>query len=730
MTVLIKSLKNKTSRKKTSRKNICSFKTGSGCYKSLNDQQNGGHWVPTYKPESSSHSSSYYTQKELAEQKYQNLKKEFIKLNPNMDLDGDSQKQRREELLSQNHTTLEIDMMVKLLVTELVFNYEYTKILELFNYYKDDDDNINKLISCFFKKMSKEEWEKVVLAIEYKPRNFLSNEMNDKIWPEVKEIIEYKPFGSHKRSEESLEKARVEALEAALVIEKLDKILNYNQVYFEIIYYINKQETKETIQNKNVIKKILTAIFEIEDFKITKNHHQVFKPSELTEYSFLENKKKYINFDEWTVEDFDDIGYKNLALSHLLLNQSHYYNLDELFKGNLSEITKYMNYKKYLLKFLTDIPSVKVFYETCLSFVENKPYYFKYIKKIYNDISKLVFFNMLEKHKTDNQAIIEIIFYIMYLMTGGYGPTYNEHEHPYLRKTYMEFTPKEKSKFYLDFLFQFVHEPYNIEYIQYSKLKELVKCPEEYENDYVKFVIDTLKDTRILPSKLHLCDEFSKLNGLRLNSDEDLLNNLYGRFININGKIPFKFNTLENLRKHQYNIGSNRYQYSCENKACKTGYSFMSVPPIWYGLPTIWKKKNFLRMLVDDEIDPLKLKEAENMKNQPFDTVFTNLNINMLNLYEDYGFPYEELVEHKQDFIDLQNHIELNRLYIKDTQSFLDTKVYKQNQIDVKKDYVAMFLKKYPKKPIKGAGARLYKLSSKTNMTHNFKNKSKKKCKI
>ena len=72
MTLVIESFKNKTSRKKTSRKNICSFKTASGCYKSLNDQQNGGHWVPTYKPETSSR-GSYYDAEEVAKQKYQNL---------------------------------------------------------------------------------------------------------------------------------------------------------------------------------------------------------------------------------------------------------------------------------------------------------------------------------------------------------------------------------------------------------------------------------------------------------------------------------------------------------------------------------------------------------------------------------------------------------------------------------------------------------------------------------
>ena len=90
----------------------------------------------------------------------------------------------------------------------------------------------------------------------------------------------------------------------------------------------------------------------------------------------------------------------------------------------------------------------------------------------------------------------------------------------------------------------------------------------------------------------------------------------------------------------------------------------------------------------------------------------------MLNLYEDYHFPYDELIKHKEDFIKLQEYIYENRIYFIDdlnipidynTQTVEDFLKYidklnehhqKQNEfIKNKTDYVAEFLKKYPKKP-------------------------------
>jgi hypothetical protein len=632
-------------------------------------------------------------QKRIEDELLENRPLFLEKNNANSLLLNEARKKKRLELLKQKSKELELHNMIKCLIEELVFSYNYQDILEIFSFYQDIDFdkcideiiNLNNNIPDILK-------EKLENAYKYFP--FLFSDLDYKFDEEKKTYVLVDKQKFIRYFGDNLKSNYIDSFKKNTLIFYFEIFLN------ELLDHIN---TINESVDKHI--KLLNCLIK-RDIEIP-NYKSLSPNQHITMQEYIK-KNIEININYWTIENMKDIDFElEFKITIILQNKSDFLKIKEYVSNfkDFNEICKndrwflilldkiyqkYNDNSEHIIEIINNAQRLFLFYTKIKNYIdfENKSALNSFEKLI-----KKILMKLFRLYKNNKQEISNIIYEVSRIFSNDPNNRTGNLSH------ILDINNPTFNLIHLDAILQ-IFKP---DEITYDILKEIIECPPIYNNDYVAFIIDTIKSTVFLSLKFNYMKDY---NFIEMNMFESCL-------VCHKNQPEFTINT------HRLNSYIKKYYLSKNQKeTIKSNYWLL-------GLPNKWKKykKKFAFFGRDTEeqiFDEKKMNQTINgleeyKKKELFRYIFTNLNINILNLYEDYHFPYNELVKHKEDFIKLQEHIYENRIYfMNDLNIPFDSNI--ENQIDFlkymdrlneyhqiqnefiknKTDYVAEFLAKYP----------------------------------
>ncbi len=494
----------------------------------------------------------------------------------------------------------------------------------------------------------------------------------------------------------------------------------------EILYCKNKIDIEKHIKLINCL---------------IKQDIDILIPSNNDDSKFFFSKTKIdiknidININYWTIQNINDINFdidtkitkilRNTTEDYIKIKEyvSYFKQYDDVYKHKpwfdlifKILVNKYEENLEYFIEIIYDDKSLsKLYYEIKhkINYLIEKHNSLQNEKNImglneFQNMNHKILMKLFKMHKDNKQQISNIIFYVVqFYHLFEYKKVY-DYDMQFDSEKFKKILDINNPNFYLihmDAILQ-IFEPNEL---SYDNLKEMINCPEIYNNDYVKFIIETVKSSVFLSIKLNHLKNYNCIN-MNMFKTCFLCDKIEPQFVLPTHRLP-------SFYRKNYKFPAN-----LNDKDILTSfYWFLGVPNKWKKYK---KKYGFFGSDTENQIfDEKKMNQTINElkpyeENELFRYIFTNLNINMLNLYEDYHFPYDELIKHKEDFIKLQEYIYENRIYFKDDLNIpidndislhedflkyidrLNEHHQKQNEfIKNKKDYVSEFFVKYPKNP-------------------------------
>jgi len=623
---------------------------------------------------------------------------------------SENRKEKRIELVKAKSKELELHNLIKFLIEQFVFSYNYQDIIEIFNYYSniDFDNLINEIINMN-KNITSDEKEKLEKAYNYFPYIF-SN-------------LDYKFDDSQKVFNLTVHPS----INYEISFTENMFLFNFDIFMTEIFVYRNK------IDIENYIKLINSLLKQDIDIIIPNYNNNFYSDKKKNMKQYIQQNIT-ININYWTIQNINDINFDlDIKITKILNNKtedyikikeyvSYFKQYDEVYKHTpwfdlimnilFNEFEKNL---EYFIEIIYDDKTLSSFYYQIRyeikSLIEKHLQNEKNISElnIFENINHKILMKLFKMHKDDKKQISYIINYFINFNNmirnendlDNYSILYDENK----LKNILDSSNPNFYLIHLDAILQ-IFKPNEL---SYDNLKEIINCPEIYNNDYTHFIIDTIKSSVFLSINLN---HFTNNKYINLNMFERCF------FCDkIEPEFTIKTDFLPSFFKNKYLLPKSLN----EKDTLKATYWLLGIPNKWKKYK---KKYGFFGSDTENQIfDDKKMHQTINelepyKRNELFRYIFTNLNINILNLYEDYHFPYNELIKHKEDFIQLQQYIYENRIYfiddlnipidydIQTVENFLkyidrlNEHHQKQNEfIKNKKDYVSEFLHKYPENP-------------------------------
>ena len=679
------------------------------------EQQTSTSSSSTYAPVRRSYDNSDYEEKKKQEEK---AKEELLKNKQSfiekydINLLNEIRKEKRIKLVKTKSKELELHNLIKFLIEQFVFSYNYEDIHEIFNYYSDIDFDklINEMININ-KNITSDEKEKLEKAYNYFPYIFSNLDYK---FDESKKVYNL-PINPSFKYEISLSENMF--------------LFNFEIFMKEIFYSKNKIDIEKHIKLINSLLKQDLDIL-IPDYN-DKSKSFFSKTKDIKQYI---HPNIDIDINYWTIQNINDINFDiDIKITKILNNQnedyikikeyvSYFKQYDEVYKHTpwfdlIIKIlfNKYEKNLEYFIEIIYDDKTLLNFYYQIRykikSLIEKHLENQKNILELneFENINHKILMKLFKIHKDDKKQISYIINYFINFN--------NMLHHKYQDDYYSILYDEDKLKNILDSnnsSFNYIHldailQIFKPSELSYDNLREMINCPDIYNNDYTHFIIDTIKSSVLL-----------SINFNHLTNNKYINMNMFETCFlcdKIEPQFTIKTDLLPSFYRKTYYFPAKLNQ----KDTLKATYWLLGIPNKWKKYK---KKYGFFGSDTENQIfDEKKMNQTINelepyKRNELFRYIFTNLNINMLNLYEDYHFPYDELIKHKEDFIKLQEYIYENRIYFIDDLNipidyniqshenflkYIDTlneHHQKQNEfIKNKKDYVSEFFHKYPQNP-------------------------------